>query len=280
MAEAAGKLCRASDVFIRLVQGDLMPPSSTWAKFLYRSRRKLSAFLWALPPAAPFWSAGQSKSRIPQIRPFARNFRMGYFGTQTDHFRSLLVTPLVHEQHAIGTITIRRMEKGRFSEAQIKLMQAFADQAVIAIENARLFREIQEKSAQLETVNRQLEIADKHKSEFLANMSHELRTPLNAIIGFSEALMDQLFGELNEKQLEYQKDINESGKHLLSLINDILDLSKIEAGRMELELSSFHLPTAVSNAVTLIRERAHATALRWASRSTSGWVSFRPTSAR
>ena len=97
---------------------------------------------------------------------------------------------------------------------------------------------------------RQLEVANKHKSDFLANMSHELRTPLNAIIGFSEALMDRMFGDLNEKQLEYQKDIHESGKHLLSLINDILDLSKIEAGRMELELSSFHLPTAISNAVT------------------------------
>ena len=104
---------------------------------------------------------------------------------------------------------------------------------------------------------RAMEIASKHKSDFLANMSHELRTPLNAIIGFSEALMDRMFGDLNEKQLEYQKDIHESGKHLLSLINDILDLSKIEAGKMELELSNFHLPTAVSNAVALVRERAH-----------------------
>jgi signal transduction histidine kinase len=87
-------------------------------------------------------------------------------------------------------------------------------------------------------------------------MSHELRTPLNAIIGFSEVLSERMFGEVNEKQLEYLKDIHESGKHLLSLINDILDLSKIEAGRMELEMSVFHLPTAITNAMTLIRERA------------------------
>ncbi len=87
-------------------------------------------------------------------------------------------------------------------------------------------------------------------------MSHELRTPLNAIIGFSEVLSERMFGEVNEKQLEYLKDIHESGRHLLSLINDILDLSKIEAGRMELELSTFHLPTALSNALTLVRERA------------------------
>ena len=125
----------------------------------------------------------------------------------------------------------------------------FADQAVIAIQNARLFREIQEKSAQLE-------IANKHKSDFLANMSHELRTPLNAIIGFSEVLSERMFGELNEKQADYLKDIHESGKHLLSLINDILDLSKIEAGRMDLEISTFDLPSALSNAMTLVRERA------------------------
>jgi signal transduction histidine kinase len=87
-------------------------------------------------------------------------------------------------------------------------------------------------------------------------MSHELRTPLNAIIGFSEVLGERLFGELNEKQEEYLKDINASGQHLLSLINDILDLSKIEAGRMELELTDFHLPTALDNALTLVRERA------------------------
>jgi signal transduction histidine kinase len=113
----------------------------------------------------------------------------------------------------------------------------------------RLFREIQDKSRQLETAN-------KHKSEFLANMSHELRTPLNAIIGFSEVLLERLFGELNDKQDDYLKDIHSSGRHLLSLINDILDLSKVEAGRMELEPSTFDLPTAIANAMTLIRERA------------------------
>jgi len=103
---------------------------------------------------------------------------------------------------------------------------------------------------------RQLETANQHKSEFLANMSHELRTPLNAIIGFSEALLERLFGELNTKQDEYLNDILASGRHLLSLINDILDLSKVEAGRMELELSTFDVPLALGNAMTLVRERA------------------------
>src|SRR5436305_9434909 len=163
--------------------------------------------------------------------------------------------PLMRGGKRFGTVFLRRTEVSPFTDMQITLATTFSDQAAIAIENVRLFREIQEKSAQLE-------IANKHKSEFLANMSHELRTPLNAIIGFSEVLLDRMFGEVNEKQADYLKDIHESGRHLLSLINDILDLSKIEAGRMELELSSFHLPTAISNAMTLIRERAQQHAIR------------------
>jgi signal transduction histidine kinase len=101
-----------------------------------------------------------------------------------------------------------------------------------------------------------IESANRHKSEFLAHMSHELRTPLNAVIGFSQMLEQQLFGELNEKQMEYVQDIHSSGQHLLSLINDILDLSKIDAGRMELDLSEFEIPLAIENALTLIKERA------------------------
>jgi signal transduction histidine kinase len=109
---------------------------------------------------------------------------------------------------------------------------------------------------ELRGLYQQLETANRHKSEFLANMSHELRTPLNAVIGFSEMLKEQLFGELNEKQLEYSEDIHTSGRHLLSLINDILDLAKVEAGRMELELSEFDLSLAIENAMTLVKERA------------------------
>jgi signal transduction histidine kinase len=131
----------------------------------------------------------------------------------------------------------------------VNLLQTFATQSVLAIQNARLFREIEDKGRQIEAANR-------HKSEFLANMSHELRTPLNAIIGFSEVLGERLFGELNEKQAEYAEDILSSGRHLLSLINEILDLSKVEAGRMELQLATFDLPLAIDNARTFVRERA------------------------
>jgi signal transduction histidine kinase len=163
--------------------------------------------------------------------------------------RSLLAVPMSRQHQVIGSIALAHGHVGAFSEAHVELLRTFADQAVIAIENVRLFKE-------LEAANRDLAAASQHKSEFLANMSHELRTPLNAIIGFSEVLSERMFGELNEKQDEYLKDINASGTHLLSLINDILDLSKIEAGRMELELTDFHLPTALDSALTFVRERA------------------------
>jgi signal transduction histidine kinase len=156
---------------------------------------------------------------------------------------------MLRGDEAVGALLVTRPEPGPFLDKQVELLRTFADQAVIAIENVRLFQELREKTVQLE-------IADRHKSEFLANMSHELRTPLNAIIGFSEVLLERMFGDLNDKQQEYLEDVLSSGRHLLSLINDILDLSKIEAGRMELELGPFDLPLALDNALTLVKERA------------------------
>jgi signal transduction histidine kinase len=164
-------------------------------------------------------------------------------------YRSLLSVPILREQQIVGALTVWRRQAGEFEPEVINLLQSFATQSALAIHNARLFREIEAKG-------KQLEIASQHKSEFLANMSHELRTPLNAIIGFSEVLMERYFGELNEKQNEYVDDILSSGRHLLSLINDVLDLSKVEAGRMELEVTTFHLPDAIDNAMLLVRERA------------------------
>jgi signal transduction histidine kinase len=164
-------------------------------------------------------------------------------------YQSLLAVPLLLDQKTMGALTIYRRQTGTFAAEVVNLLQTFATQSVLAIQNARLFREIEDKSRQIEAANR-------HKSEFLANMSHELRTPLNAIIGFSEVLQEKLFGELNEKQAEYTEDILTSGQHLLSLINEILDLSKVEAGRMELEMATFDLPLAIDNARTFVRERA------------------------
>jgi GAF domain-containing protein/anti-sigma regulatory factor (Ser/Thr protein kinase) len=197
----------------------------------------------------------------PDVPPYARR------GAEKAGFRSFIMAPLLSERRGLGAIFVGRETVGAFSEKEIALLKTFADQAVIAIQNAKLFREIQEKS-------HQLEVANQHKSAFLANMSHELRTPLNAVIGFSEMLNARYFGELTAKQAEYVNDIHGSGKHLLSLINDILDLSKIEAGRMELETASFDLRAALDNALTLVRERAQrgGVALRLESDPTLGAI--------
>ena len=164
-------------------------------------------------------------------------------------YRSLLAVPLVSEDEVVGALVINRRTPGAFAERTVELLSTFATQSALAIQNARLFREIEDKS-------RELEVANRHKDEFLASMSHELRTPLNAIIGFSEVMLERMFGEVNAKQEEYLNDILSSGRHLLSLINDILDLAKIEAGRMELEPVDFDLPQAIDNALILVRERA------------------------
>ena len=164
-------------------------------------------------------------------------------------FRSLLAVPLLRETRLLGGLVVYRRVLGEFPEQVVNLLQTFAAQSVLAIQNARLFREIQDKS-------RELEIASQHKSQFLANMSHELRTPLNAIIGFSEVLMEKMFGDLNDKQEDYLNDIFTSGKHLLNLINDVLDLSKIEAGKLEVELEKFDLRQLLEGSLVVVRERA------------------------
>ncbi len=161
---------------------------------------------------------------------------------------SVLTVPMGGGDVARGIVVVRR-QPGEFDERIVSLMTALANQSKVAIANAHLFREIEEKG-------RLLEEANQHKSEFLANMSHELRTPLNAIIGFSEVLLQRMFGDLNPKQEEYLQDVLSSGRHLLSLINDILDLSKVEAGRMDLELARFDLPQAMQDTLVLVRERA------------------------
>ena len=179
----------------------------------------------------------------------------------------VLGVPLLREGEPIGVINVIWDEPGPIEPKFRRLLETFAAQAVIAIENVRLFNEIQEKG-------RQLEVANKHKSDFLANMSHELRTPLNAIIGFSEVMLGGMAGTMPEKQKEFIGDIRDSGKHLLALINDILDLSKIEAGRMELDIARFDLAAAMSNAMTLVRGRAERHGIKLASDIAPGIGSY------
>jgi signal transduction histidine kinase len=200
------------------------------------------------------WRVGQVLD-VRDTEPYRRGEPVWIRTADHEGMRTLLAVPLVKDGRLVGSIAVYRREVQPFTDQQTALVQTFADQAVIAIENVRLFKE-------LEVANRELAAASQHKSEFLANMSHELRTPLNAIIGFSEILAEKMFGDINEKQTEYLQDILESGRHLLSLINDILDLSKVEAGRMELELSEFDLPTAIENALILMRERASRRGIR------------------
>jgi signal transduction histidine kinase len=248
VAERAARLCEAEFAGVLLREGEMLHATAGW------SRRDGKIPIPEVPVSRTYITGRAVLDRrtvhvedvlaVMDLEfPDARE-NQGRVG-----FRTFAAVPMIQEETAVGAISIWRDEVRPFTTEELNLLETFASQAVIAIQNVKLFREIQEKSAQLE-------IANKHKSDFLANMSHELRTPLNAIIGFSEVLLEKMFGEVNDKQLDYLKDIHSSGKHLLSLINDILDLSKIEAGRMELDLAEFDLPAALQNAMTLVKERA------------------------
>ena len=166
-----------------------------------------------------------------------------------DGWRSMLAVPMIAGDEMIGVLVIRRRGTGSYPPDVVELLETFASQSALAIVNARLFRE-------LETQSKELEIASNHKSEFLASMSHELRTPLNAVIGFSEVLLERMFGEINERQEEYLRDIWNSGRHLLELLNEILDLSKVEAGHMVLDPSTFSVSSALEYTLAMVRERA------------------------
>ena len=160
-------------------------------------------------------------------------------------FKSLLALPLLRKEQLIGGLIVRRKVSGEFPTQVLDLLQTFAAQSVLAIHNARLFGEIEQKG-------RELEVANKHKSEFLANMSHELRTPLNAILGYTELILDSIYGEVPVQIQDVLQRVEKNGRHLLGLINNVLDLSKIEAGQLTLSLSEYSMGDVVETALTSV----------------------------
>ncbi len=192
-------------------------------------------------------AAEHTTFEVPDLSAISRDEHLEVLLANGWH--SLLAVPLVRRDQLVGALVIRRRATGDFGPDTPELLRTFANQSGLAIVNARLYGELDMKRAELE-------IASRHKSEFLASMSHELRTPLNAVIGFSEVLLDRMFGELNPRQEEYLRDIWTSGKHLLELLNEILDLSKVEAGRMVLEPSLMSVRASLDYVLSLVRERA------------------------
>jgi signal transduction histidine kinase len=168
---------------------------------------------------------------------------------EQDGLRALLAVPMLREDRLIGGLVVRRRAVGQFKKETVELLQNFATQSALAIQNARLFREIEKKG-------QELEIASKHKSEFLANMSHELRTPLNAILGYTELILDKIYGNVPEQIQEVLERVEQNGRHLLSLINDVLDLSKIEAGQLTLSLNDYSMKEVVQTVATAVESLA------------------------
>ena len=164
-------------------------------------------------------------------------------------YRARLLVPLLRSDEIFGALVVRRKEPGEFSKSTVDLLRTFASQSVLAIQNARLFLEIEEKS-------RQLAEASKHKSQFLANMSHELRTPMNAILGYTELILDGIYGEPAEKMVGVLTRVQSNGKHLLGLINDVLDLSKIEAGQLTLSLNDYSIKDMVHSVFSVVESLA------------------------
>jgi signal transduction histidine kinase len=242
VAESAARLCDADDAQMFLVEGEVLERVAGYGS---------TPFAITLPTITRETPVGRAviDRQTIHVQDLAAEldgeFPASKARQRASGARTVLATPLLREGLSIGVINIRRTEVRPFTAKQIALLKTFADQAVIAIENVRLFQEIQEKNEQLETANR-------HKSQFLANVSHELRTPLNSIIGFTRIVLRRTGAQIPDLQKENLQKVLVSSEHLLSLINELLDLSKIEAGRMEVYAETFHLNDVVRMATSTV----------------------------
>jgi len=253
VAENAARVCGANDAVIFLIRDDVL-----WRAAVYGS-----LIMSIIGEAGPRVDCGNVPGRavierrtihVHDLRavadeyPGARGLAQGV--------RTELSTPLLREGEPIGVILIRRTEVCPFTEKQIALLQTFADQAVIAIENVRLFQEIQNKNRQLEVANERLQELDRLKSDFVANVSHELRTPLTAIKGAIDLLLREVAGPLNEKQTHYLARVRSNTHRLAGLINDVLDLSRIEEGKIDLQAERVSLAGLVHEVVETLKPLA------------------------
>ena len=248
VVDAARQLCRADAALIYLLDGEVFRVARTSGV-----PPQVSAYIAAHPfVLGPGTLSGRvGRARTPgQIEDVLLDESYERADAQrVAGFRTVVAAPLLLADDLVGVLNLWRTQVQPFDERETTLLTAFAAHAAVAISNAHLVRALEVRSAELE-------VASRHKSEFLASMSHELRTPLNAVIGFSEVLLERMFGDLNERQDEYLRDILASGRHLLELLNDVLDLSKVEAGAMELALAPVDIAVVVDHCVALMRERA------------------------
>jgi signal transduction histidine kinase/dihydroneopterin aldolase len=236
IAKTASRLCVADDVVIHLREDEHLRLTAHYG-------RMPTAFPKVFRQIGRDWVAGRTvvdrePVHVPDLQTAGDDFPLGRDIALRAGHRTTLGIPLLREDNAVGCLMLRRPVVRPFSEKQIAILKTFADQAVIAIENTRLFEEIAQKS-------RELEIASQHKSQFVANMSHELRTPLAAMLGYAELLQEGIYGAPPEKFLPILTRIQSNGKHLLGLINTVLDISKIEAGQFKLNLAEYALGSIV-----------------------------------
>jgi signal transduction histidine kinase len=247
VAESAVRLCEADKAFIFRFDGGLLRSVAA-----HNASAELREFI-ANNPTRPGRASASGRAALERctvhIPDVTTDPEYSYGSRDVDPIRTTLAVPILKGDDLLGVIVIYRPEVRPFSDKQIALVETFADQAAIAIENVRLFEEIEDKS-------RQLAEASQHKSQFLANMSHELRTPLNAILGYTELMADGVYGAPPDKMSAVLKRIESNGKHLLSLINAVLDLSKIEAGELKLDLADYSLTIVVQTVHSMVQPLA------------------------